>query len=135
MADLYVDAGHANAGVLLAVADGLVEALAALVLDRADLGAFGGAEHVGGDRRATDQRGADLGLALATDQKNPVERDGLFVLSYLPVDQNRVAARHLMLTAAIFNNRVHDAPEFVEKEGEYRGFWRFVKTGVDVSET
>src|SRR5687768_2850692 len=62
---LDVDPGDLHRRVVLAVADLLVVAFAALVLDGGDLGPLHRAEHVGGHGGPGDERGADLGLAFA----------------------------------------------------------------------
>src|ERR1700722_16784161 len=56
---LHVDRGDLHGRVVLAVADLLVVALAAAVLEGDDLGAFGWADNIGSNRRAGDERGAD----------------------------------------------------------------------------
>ncbi len=66
--NLNVDRGHADAGVLLAMADRLMKAFAAFVLYGAHFRALGRAQNVGDDRGTTDVRRADLGFAFATDQ-------------------------------------------------------------------
>src|SRR5258708_2084811 len=87
--------------------DRLMKPLAALVLDRPNLRALGNAQPVGRHRPAADQGRPNPRLTLAADQQNPVKRDRLLVLTDLPVDQNRVPARDLMLTSTVFNNCVH----------------------------
>src|SRR5581483_10098950 len=105
-ASLDVDAGDLHFQLRLTMADLLVIALAALVLDGVDLGPADGADDVGGDARPADQRRADLGLAFAGDEQHAVEGQVLGVAG-LAVDANHIAAGHLVLPAAFFNDRVH----------------------------
>src|SRR4051794_20037936 len=104
---LDVDPRDLHSGVLLAVADLLAIALAAAVPYRHDLGPLHRADHVGGHGRAGDERRADLRLALAGDQQDAIERHALGVAVGGAVDLDRVAAGHLKLLAALFDDRVH----------------------------
>src|SRR3712207_7223210 len=49
------------------------------------------ADHVGRHRGAGDERGADARLALAADEQDAVQRDGLLAVLHFPVDADRVA--------------------------------------------
>src|SRR5580698_9470787 len=71
-----VDRRDLHAEILLAMADGLMETLAAGVLDGADLLALHLGHDVAGYRRAHNRRLANLGSAVAADEEHAVKREG-----------------------------------------------------------
>src|SRR5437773_5447000 len=99
-----VDPGDLHPQIALAVTDLAVVALAALVLLDVDLVALLFADDVGGDGRLRNSRKPDLGRAFAGHEQHAVELNGLFVLLGLAIDEDRVAAGHFELLAALFDD-------------------------------
>src|SRR5687768_427022 len=103
--------GNTDARQEAAVAARLAEALAALLLEHAQLGtarlAVHHAEHggVGDERRAGD----DVSSVLF-DQEHLLELEFRALLAGHPVDFDDGTGSHLELAASGLNNRVHDLP-------------------------
>src|SRR5580658_9050054 len=78
VASLAVDRGDFHGQQSLPVADLFVIAFAAAVFDRVDLFGFEFADYVRFDACPSDGGLADFGLAVASDEEDPVEGEGFF---------------------------------------------------------
>lgn len=117
---LDIDGGNLHAQVLLAVADGLVKALAAMISHGPNLLCLQFTLDGGSDRCSGDHWRTDPGLTFAADQQNAVKRDGLIRTFRFtgPVQENGVSRRDFELLALVFNNGVHVVFRFLLRGGD-----------------